>query len=498
MTIPNPTKSISASSLSHGQLHRAVGALIGAAVGDALGAPFEFGPDGQYSETFPTPLLTGCGEMTGGGAFQWAPGEFTDDTQMAIVLAESLVACGGSFDPEHTFQRFQAWATTAVDIGSTTSGALRGDDWRTAAKLNHEIARTSAGNGCIMRVSPVGIAGVVWGPEETARVAYEQARLTHWEQGAGVGAAITAELIRRTIVTGTFTQHINDVVAFVAGLPYVSPSDVALYMTMLSDAWNPFNHDGPGNGSVWTCLAQAVWCVRNASSYAEAITTAIDLGGDTDTVAAVTGSFAGALFGIQQIPVRWVSYINGVVSRIDGSVSSYNNLAMHDLARELLTLGPCHRTETEPPAGPQRVHDAGVWAANLEGAALAPLDFAVVSMCVTEDRFAHHQHRREVYVRDEEGSVNSALGFVVRDAVAAVSAYVAEGRQVVVHCHGGRSRTGLVLKAWHMFDTGSTASEAHEWLEREWRLYATYNQTFGHFLEKEWPFIVAEMKAGHS
>ena len=86
---------VSPRQLSHAQLQRAVAALLGAAIGDALGAPFEFGPAGKYLEAFPEPVLTGTGEMTGGGAFDWAPGEFTDDTQMAVALAESLVACAG-------------------------------------------------------------------------------------------------------------------------------------------------------------------------------------------------------------------------------------------------------------------------------------------------------------------------------------------------------------------------------------------------------------------
>ena len=69
-------------------LQRAMGALLGSAVGDALGAPFEFGPAGQYSAQFPQPVLGGAGEMIGGGSFGWAPAEFTDDTQMTLALAE--------------------------------------------------------------------------------------------------------------------------------------------------------------------------------------------------------------------------------------------------------------------------------------------------------------------------------------------------------------------------------------------------------------------------
>ena len=78
-------------SLTRRQLHAILGALAGTAVGDALGAPFEFNEPGTYLRTFPTPVVSGTGELIGGGSFDWAPGEFTDDTQMALALAESLV-----------------------------------------------------------------------------------------------------------------------------------------------------------------------------------------------------------------------------------------------------------------------------------------------------------------------------------------------------------------------------------------------------------------------
>ena len=74
---------------------RAVGAVLGSAVGDALGAPFEFGPAGQYSARFRESVVSDTGEMVGGGGFGWDRGEFTDDTQMATIQAESILANGG-------------------------------------------------------------------------------------------------------------------------------------------------------------------------------------------------------------------------------------------------------------------------------------------------------------------------------------------------------------------------------------------------------------------
>jgi ADP-ribosyl-[dinitrogen reductase] hydrolase len=88
--------------------HRVAGALVGSAVGDALGAPFEFGPAGQFSARFPSPARGVRTEMCGGGSLGWEPGEFTDDTQMALLVAESLVEHGG-LDEADVFDRFRTW-----------------------------------------------------------------------------------------------------------------------------------------------------------------------------------------------------------------------------------------------------------------------------------------------------------------------------------------------------------------------------------------------------
>lgn len=104
-------------------LQRAMGALLGSAVGDALGARFEFGPAGQYSAQFPQLVLGGLGEMIGGGSFGWAPGEFTDDTQMTLALADSLLT-QGSLDLDDLWTRFTAWRLGATDVGIATSRAL--------------------------------------------------------------------------------------------------------------------------------------------------------------------------------------------------------------------------------------------------------------------------------------------------------------------------------------------------------------------------------------
>ncbi len=105
-------------SLTRRQLHAVLGALVGTAVGDALGGPFEFDAPGTYLLRFPNPVVGGTGELIGGGSFNWAPGEFTDDTQMALALAESLV--DGKFDPEMMIRRMSS-ATIAAPYDAPSS-----------------------------------------------------------------------------------------------------------------------------------------------------------------------------------------------------------------------------------------------------------------------------------------------------------------------------------------------------------------------------------------
>ncbi|MBU3705038.1 MAG: hypothetical protein FGM42_11835, partial [Ilumatobacteraceae bacterium] len=360
---------------------------------DALGAFAEFGPAGQYSERFPSPVLTGTGEMIGGGVFGWAPGEFTDDTQMALALAEAIVAYAGKFDPAHTFERFVGWVQGARDVGSTTSAALRsGKPWHQAAEAGHQLLGRSGSNGGVMRVVPVGIAGVRWGRIDTWLIAFDQARLTHFDPSVGVGAMVAAELVRSAIVSGTFDAHIHSRVEGFSVLPGVPKEECDRFAALLSPKWSPFTDDGPSNGAATTCVAQAVWAVRSTSSFADAVIAAINLGGDTDTVAAVTGALAGAVYGLQGIPSRWVTAVHGSLRRPNGNVATYSAMGLHDLARALLDRGPATRTATEAPRGPQVVASArsgaAVLAANLEGATESPDHMAVVSMCVVDDRFA--------------------------------------------------------------------------------------------------------------
>jgi ADP-ribosyl-[dinitrogen reductase] hydrolase len=486
MTTHTTGQPVSTRHISYPQKFRATGAILGAAIGDALGAPFEFKPGGLYSSHFPGPVLSGTGEMIGGGGFGWAPGEFTDDTQMAMALAESLIAHGG-LDLDDLWERFQAWKHSAVDVGIVTGVVLSQPVRHGAAEHGHHATGgRSASNGCVMRIAPVGVLGVRLGADATVALAAGQARLTHHDPAAAVGAALVAELIRHIIVTGEFRGVAEAILDDFAATGTFDAAVVGGYRGYVADGFDPLSPAIPGNGSVWTTVGQALWAVRSTDSFEAAMRAVIDLGGDTDTVAAVAGAVAGALYGAQRIPIRWTTYVHGYLRMPDGSQREYRMQDLIDVSRLLLGEGKSTMSYRDAPVGPRLVHKAGVHAANLDGAATAPRDHAVVSLCMTEERFLNHVNRRQIYIRDKENPQNDDLFFVVRDAVEAIEAFLAEGRDVVVHCHGGRSRTGLVLKAWYMAREGASHRQAHEWLRGTWEHYETWTQSFWDFLDTEW------------
>jgi ADP-ribosyl-[dinitrogen reductase] hydrolase len=124
-----------------------------------------------------------------------------------------------------------------------------------------------------------------------------------------------------------------------------------------------------------------------------------------------------------------------------------------------------------------------VYAADLAAASSVPTDWAVISLCRVGDRLAGHAVRREVYLIDQEGDANEDLGAVVADVVATIDAFLAEGRDVLVHCHHGASRTGLVLRAWLMREHGWEEPTATAYLAERWPRLSTWNASFTRFLQ---------------
>ncbi|MFB8380972.1 ADP-ribosylglycohydrolase family protein [Streptomyces rubiginosohelvolus] len=278
---------------SVGRADRVSGAVVGSAAGDALGAPFEFGPTGGFTARFPD----GVGTLCGGGG--WDPGEATDDTQMAVLVGESLLE-RGRLDLPDVFDRFRRWAAgEPKDIGLQTEDVLtNGEPWDLAAALHFQLNGRAAGNGSLMRATTSAVYFAHAGRPATMEAARRIAALTHGDRAAWEGTAVFHELVRAALAG-------DDPLAAVPGaLAEVHADHRARWEAVLAPGWHP-GLATEFNGAVWPCLGTALWALRTTDTFERALASAVDVGGDTDTVAAVTGGLAGAVYGIGAVPDRW-------------------------------------------------------------------------------------------------------------------------------------------------------------------------------------------------
>ncbi|MFB7939923.1 ADP-ribosylglycohydrolase family protein [Streptomyces sp. NPDC056049] len=299
---------------------RAVGAVLGSAVGDALGAPFEFGPAGMFRARFPD----GAGELCGGGG--WDPGEATDDTQMAVLVGESLLERGG-LDLPDVFDRFRRWAAAdPKDIGLLTERVLLGGEpWDLAAALDFQVEGRGAGNGCLMRASTSAVHFAPRGRAATMEAGRRLAALTHGDRAAWEGTALLHELVRVALLGEDPLAVIPDALAELA------PRHRERWATVLAPGWRPEDAT-EFNGAAWPCLGSAVWALRTTGTFEDALVAAVDLGGDTDTVAAVTGMLAGAVHGTGAIPDRWTTTLHVPLPGFGGRVLDADGLRVLALA----------------------------------------------------------------------------------------------------------------------------------------------------------------------
>jgi len=445
---------------------RAIGALLGSAVGDALGAPFEFGAAGAFTKRFPTPARGPATEMIGGG-MGWEPGEFTDDTQMAVILGESLLA-HGALDGADVFERWGQWAATAKDVGSQTREVLSSGDWGTSATRHFERTGRAAGNGSLMRATTSALFAAGGPLGDSIALARAQSALTHGDPAAGWGAALYHGMIHASVRGQSPLDALEP-------LFETLPDEHACRYrdALMSD--EPL----PGelrNGTVWTCLAQAVRVLRRSSTFERAMQDVCDVGDDVDTVACVTGGLAGATFGMHSIPARWLSHVHG---RVAGKI--YRNADLQHLALSLIGETAPPLAKDLPLRGPIEI-SPGVFAANTLGAVSAPADAAILSFCRVGGRFDDRLHRREFFIIDQLDA-NRGLTHVLHDALDEISAFREAGIAVVIHCHAGESRTAFILRAWLMRHEGLSAQQATDRLRTMWPHMKHHNTDFETALE---------------
>jgi ADP-ribosyl-[dinitrogen reductase] hydrolase len=270
------------------------GCLMGLAAGDAVGTTVEFSPRGSF------PLVM---DMVGGGPFNLKPGDWTDDTSMALCLATSLVE-QGTFDPRDQMERYCRWQEAGYlsstgecfDIGNTVTQALA--QYRlTQEPFSGSTAPRSAGNGCIMRLAPVPMFFVA-DPAAAIYQSGQSARTTHGAYecvaasrlfGAMLVAALRGESKQQVLLGHEALSDLPDSIRAIATGQYRQKSD----------------SDIRGNGYVVDSLEAALWSFWTTDSFKAAVLKAVNLGDDADTTGAICGQLAGAFYGVDAIPAPW-------------------------------------------------------------------------------------------------------------------------------------------------------------------------------------------------
>jgi len=284
---------------------RALGSIIGLAVGDALGTTLEFSRNPSSDRS------TWHTEITGGGPFDLPVGGWTDDTSMALALMQAYLDAG-DFSPELIGQYFVDWyrngafshTGTCFDIGHATREALDRIDLghRGNSPFQGSTDAYSSGNGGIMRLAPAVVANHT-DIDQAIEESVDQSRITH----ASEECILYADLMAQVLFTGDpFIPAVND---------FVLP-DATSWDDLLSGGYVK---------ETFTC---AMWAARSTSSFEDCLVQTVNRRYDADTTGAVAGQIAGAMYGFSGIPERWLDALIGLDS-IQASAKQLYELGQH-------------------------------------------------------------------------------------------------------------------------------------------------------------------------
>lgn len=448
--------------LTTAQLDRAAGVLLGTAAGDALGVPYEF--ESRVLRGDETP------QMLGGGLGDFAPGEWSDDTSMAMAIAD-VAATGADLTTDEALDaiadNFLRWFDGGpADIGIQTRAVLSatrrrlsrgkvgaGAIMRKEANAYAEQHPHSAGNGALMRTAPVALAHLDdrGGLADAARLV---AGLTHADPLAGDSCVLWCEAVRVAVLHGKFDVR--------AGLDLLPDERVDQWSAWLDAAeLEPPKSFSP-NGFTVTALQAAAAAITQTPipdampcrHLQSALDTAIRVGNDTDTVAAIAGGLLGARWGASAVPWFWRRAVHGWPER-DGRPSD-----SHDLV-SLATLA-VHDGDPDDKGWPL-VDDVRYSELAFADAVPHPFDDGVllgthatidhsadvaVSMCRVGRRQACFGKATEFVASrlmdSGDPAENPNLDFVLADTADAVRGLRAEGKTVLLHCVAGHQRTPSV------------------------------------------------------
>ena len=250
-------------------------AVYGFAVGDALGVPYEFKPRGAFK----------CKGMTGFGTWDQLPGTWSDDTSMVLATCDSIRE-RRCIDPLDIMQRFAEWRNHAkytahgevFDIGTTTEMAIDNFAVREVPAMECGVdGEYSAGNGSLMRILPLAFTDHDWQDVD------DVSALTHADERCKQACKWFVYYCEKLVIDPDF------------------PIPKRILRMKQKDI--------ESSGYVVTTLEAALWCFGTSKSYSEAVLRAVNLGGDTDTIAALTGALSGIKWGINAIPKEWVNQL---------------------------------------------------------------------------------------------------------------------------------------------------------------------------------------------
>lgn len=290
--------------LTGDQADRAAGVLLATAAGDALGAGYEFTYPEQGTEI----------EMIGGGPFGFAPGEWTDDTSMAVAVAR-VTAAGLDLRTNRGLDAvaagFNDWFDSQPkDIGIQTRAVLSARP-RTAAAMSSTargLPGRTGGNGSLMRTAAVGIA-YLDDADACVEAALLVSDLTHVDEHAGQACQLWSFAIRHAVLHGTFDGARGY-------LDVCEPAVRHFWEPLLDQAETGSPQDFPENGWVVHALQTAWWAIQHADQsntghLQQALKLAVGAGGDTDTTAAIAGGLLGARWGTGAVPAHWQRKLHG-------------------------------------------------------------------------------------------------------------------------------------------------------------------------------------------
>jgi ADP-ribosyl-[dinitrogen reductase] hydrolase len=279
---------------------RARGTLLGQLAGDALGTTLEFETAAEIAARYPL----GHREIVGGGPFRVEPGQVTDDGELALALARSLVDAGG-YDPDRVAAAYVAWYESGpFDIGNTIRQAFGGavePGPGLAARLEARASRDSEANGSLMRISPLAIWGWALPAERLAELAARDSRLSHPHPHCQAACVVFTHAVARAIQGAGREALYEETLELARARP---PLHWARDVLTAARAAPPADY-WKKQGWVRVALQNAFYQLLHAPSVEDGLVTTVAQGGDTDTNGAIAGALLGAVHGRAAVPAQW-------------------------------------------------------------------------------------------------------------------------------------------------------------------------------------------------